>query len=398
MSWRDNLQPASFRGVPFEVDSSGGQFGRRLVVHEFPQRDEPFVEDLGRSVRRRKLQAFVLGNDYRAKKERLLAALEEYGPGMLVHPLDGQLSVQVEQVSTSESTAEGGCCRFDISFVEAGEQRYPSASVDTSARVASSADTLGRAGQADFLRRFDLRGADFLQPAAQGRLDGVLDGLGRLGSLLDGPPGAGFQRSLRTTPGLMTARDNGGFASRLSGLFQALRPVPAAQRLQAYRGFSSYGLADPLGVPINTPSRRQAAANDASLSSLVRSFALGEAALAGRDMQFQTVDDAMSWRGELGDMVDGEAERTSDDARFLALEDLRRESQRDIAERSVALPRLRQVSPAGSLPAPVLAYRLFGPDHVEAVSAEAGRRNGVAHPGFLPARPLLILTPPGFTG
>ncbi|WP_374707575.1 DNA circularization N-terminal domain-containing protein, partial [uncultured Deefgea sp.] len=39
MAWREQLQPASFRGVPFYVYTSSGEVGRRNVVHEYPLRD-----------------------------------------------------------------------------------------------------------------------------------------------------------------------------------------------------------------------------------------------------------------------------------------------------------------------------------------------------------------------
>ena len=66
MTWRDTLQPASFRGVPFEVDDMSAKFGRRNVEHAYPQRDRGFVEDLGRAGRRFSVVGFVLGDDWRA--------------------------------------------------------------------------------------------------------------------------------------------------------------------------------------------------------------------------------------------------------------------------------------------------------------------------------------------
>ena len=49
VSWASqNLRPASFRGVAFDVaESAGRSGGRAIVTHEFPLRDLPFNEDLG---------------------------------------------------------------------------------------------------------------------------------------------------------------------------------------------------------------------------------------------------------------------------------------------------------------------------------------------------------------
>ena len=77
----EQLQKASFRGVPFEVTAASLTAGRRTVVHEYPQRDKPYVEDLGRASRKLTIKAFVVGSDYLARAQRLLAAIEKPGPG-----------------------------------------------------------------------------------------------------------------------------------------------------------------------------------------------------------------------------------------------------------------------------------------------------------------------------
>lgn len=65
MSWRDRLLPASFRGAEFLVDSHSTEAaGRRAAVHEYPGRDTPYAEDLGRRTGEYRIQGYVLGEDY----------------------------------------------------------------------------------------------------------------------------------------------------------------------------------------------------------------------------------------------------------------------------------------------------------------------------------------------
>ena len=45
--WKMQLRAASFRGVSFGVTADESEGGRRTVTHEFPQREAPYVEDLG---------------------------------------------------------------------------------------------------------------------------------------------------------------------------------------------------------------------------------------------------------------------------------------------------------------------------------------------------------------
>lgn len=44
MSWRDRLLPASFRGVGFWVDQAKVPVGKKGQLHEYPQRDLPFLK------------------------------------------------------------------------------------------------------------------------------------------------------------------------------------------------------------------------------------------------------------------------------------------------------------------------------------------------------------------
>nr|MDM8590005.1 DNA circularization N-terminal domain-containing protein [Escherichia coli] len=48
MTWKDRLQDASFRGVPFKVEEESTGTGRRVETHEYPNRDKPYTEDLGK--------------------------------------------------------------------------------------------------------------------------------------------------------------------------------------------------------------------------------------------------------------------------------------------------------------------------------------------------------------
>lgn len=154
MAWRDNLRQASFRGVKFNVDSSGLSIGRRIARHEYPQRDIPYPEDMGRRAREYKVEAFVLGdpagdNDYMVPRDALIEAIEKAGPGQLVHPYYGTVAVTVfGEVTLSESTREGGMAKFTITFLEAGKQEEPKTSDDTEAKLAEqkgACDEIGRA-------------------------------------------------------------------------------------------------------------------------------------------------------------------------------------------------------------------------------------------------------------
>ena len=142
MAWRENLVPASFRGVAFQVDETEAPIaGRRVAVHEYPGRDEPFVEDLGRRTKTYSIEAWVLGDDYADVRDRLIEACDMAGPGELVHPYLGSLQVACTACSLTERTREGRMARFSLSFTEAGENQYPTNRTNTGDNVQSSASS-----------------------------------------------------------------------------------------------------------------------------------------------------------------------------------------------------------------------------------------------------------------
>lgn len=86
---------ASFRGVPFfvgEAPEYGG--GRRDAEHDIYD-GKGFAEDTGELLATHSIAAFVVGTDYAAQGAKLEKALNERGPGVLVHPTLGSLNVQI---------------------------------------------------------------------------------------------------------------------------------------------------------------------------------------------------------------------------------------------------------------------------------------------------------------
>lgn len=164
INWRDNLYDASFRGVPFSVESDEGSFGRRVQVHEYPNRDKPYTEDLGRATRRLTINAYLVGDDYAEQRDRLITAIETAGPGTLIHPQFGEMQGCIDgQVTVSHSGTEGRMCRVSFQFVESGELSFPVAGAATARKLEESSVFLDELIE-DMFGDFDLAGIpDFIQ-------------------------------------------------------------------------------------------------------------------------------------------------------------------------------------------------------------------------------------------
>lgn len=164
MTWKDRLQDASFRGVPFKVEEESAGTGRRVETHEYPNRDKPYTEDLGKVTFRPSITAYVVGDDCFDQRDRLIEALNKPGPGTLVHPTYGELKVCVDgEVRVSTSKSEGRIVRFDLKFVEAGELSYPTSGAATAQTLMSSCSALDDC-ISDSFSGFSIDGvADFVQ-------------------------------------------------------------------------------------------------------------------------------------------------------------------------------------------------------------------------------------------
>ena len=151
-SWIDQLQPASWRGLGFAVNSSTIRRGRRTAVHEYPYRNVVWVEDLGRGVRAVAFSGFVVGDDCFAQRDALLAASETAGPGELIHPSLGSLNVAlVSPMEASERKDLGRVVEIAFEFIEDGLSIYPDADISTTDVSSTAADAADTASTSDFL-------------------------------------------------------------------------------------------------------------------------------------------------------------------------------------------------------------------------------------------------------
>lgn len=94
MSWL-SLLDASFRGVPFQVESVSDKGEKSLAIHEYPYRAGGEVEDLGRKPRIIPLKAVFWGVNYLSGLRALINAFEKEGKGELVHPVFGSVEVVI---------------------------------------------------------------------------------------------------------------------------------------------------------------------------------------------------------------------------------------------------------------------------------------------------------------
>ena len=369
----DQLHAASFRGIPFEVESTSGTFGRRGPLHEYPLRDKPYKQDMGRAARHLTIDAFVLGDDYLARRDDLIEALETAGPGLLVHPSMGPMTVFAEPAEVVETKEEGGMARIRFSFVEAGELTFPTGTIVAATEALDAGIAGWLAAAADLIASLDLAGAVWLVTDAIETVTDIVDDLARL---------------LTPSPALLLALDQ--MEAGVADLLAAPETLAAAvedlfelvERVEDLFAFTSTAPA----TETPTTTRPTAIAQARNREALHRLFHRGALVRAGQlllDAEFTAQDEAEDAAEDYAARLQTEADATTDRDVWDALTRLRGAVVRDVTSRAVDLPRLRTVTLPGPSPTPaiVLAWDLYAD---ASRASEIVDRNRVAHPGFLP--------------
>lgn len=158
MTWLKQLQPASFRKVHFHVDTVEHAAGDNTVLREYPFQDLPTVFRMGAAAEEIKFSAYVIGDDYRARRDALRDVLS--GVGELVHPTAGTLVVFAlgKYKLTESPKLEGGMAKFELTFVRADARRYPVGVANTRSQATSAAVVAKTAARTAFAQTFNLNG------------------------------------------------------------------------------------------------------------------------------------------------------------------------------------------------------------------------------------------------
>lgn len=432
------LQPASFRGVPFGVLLGESKFGRGIALHEYPFRDTQWAEDLGRATRLFSIQGFLItdsiiygGGDVSAQREALIGAVETKGTGTLIHPTLGRLQVSVpdQGLVITDRLDAGSFLEFTLSCYEAGERTFPGAAADSGDDSAAAADQIDDAAGSDFIDDVTTAvsyGESVIRMAvgtasswvgtlvrlafdATGIFNMVASLPGNFGRYFNGAL-AGYASNLLASPVPLTleglvltgTQDRAQVVDSAASLISAaaaLEPAgvpPAARAAVASLLASIQNPADGIrlltslatfypAIPTGPSVVGQASATmQTAMAALLRRSALAALVRVSATYQPQSEEDANQVRLTVCDALDAEALKagdTMDDASYSALSGARGTVAADLDARGAQLPPMRQFTFQVPLPSLVIAQQLYqDASRSDQLIAEANP----AHPAFMP--------------
>lgn len=412
-TWRDQMLPASFRGIDFLIPQASVPVGMKVQLHEFPQRDEPFAEQLGKQAQVHRLVCWIIGDDCFERRDKFMEAVQTPGAGELVHPWLGRMQVKAGEAELTHDFKQGGMAAFAVTFYPDIPLKFPAAKVNTQQQVVKASDSL--LGSA--LARYK---------SAMAKVDQARLGLARLRNSLSGVYTV-IQQQFSTIVGVFT---------NLTGFVQSLMNAPDSLSSLFSSYFSEFSVDDYLGddsgssyrnsvaiatqqteavASIDTVSQAggvDAAAASQATANLVQDALLVQVALIISEMpvasqpvstvtvssveqqavqpivrqEVPVADDVIELRDNLNEAI-FQASLKADPEHYMVLNTLRQTIVKHLTAVAESGVRLVEITPPETLSALVLAYRRFGDATRE---SEVVQRNRLRHPGFVPARPIKI--------
>ena len=345
-------------------------------------------------------------------RKNLIVACEASGDGELIHPTLGRLRVSLLDIEVSEQWDEGRVFKIRFTFLEGGQRIFPGNTTSTPDDVDSKSKDANDKIKQDFAKRVaaSLRsGAAAVMAAVNAvqkysrMVQGLINDATNIknlvlnaGSLLQAASGQSSGRrfsggsvltptaqtplqqrgagsaamtqvnvaskNLITSATALSGTTTDAFSSAVqtlvaSALAAAVNPADGLRVMAAAAVFSPAIIpaSDAVGININTVTKATA--------DLCRRSAVIAMAQASSTYQPVSYDDAVNVRAWVTELIDAEidlAGEQNEDATFNALFDLRTAVVLDLIARGGSMSKMVQFNTPESLPATVLAHRLYG--------------------------------------
>ncbi|ADJ23043.1 DNA circulation family protein [Hyphomicrobium denitrificans ATCC 51888] len=405
--WLRTLRRASYRGASFFVETDKIKTGRRLVVHEFPLADDPYVEDLGRKANKIDVTAYVAGDNADGAEDALRRACDAGGAATLSLPIIS-MQAHCEDCSRDFKKDQLGYIAFSLSFVRDGSGAAPfpvaylGRIIETSVGgiVAALARLfVGSFATLDFADYVHDDAADEIRSIA-GQLDSAVRGttvdvdkapallqqIGDFYSDADDLAAVG-ERADQYDDTTFIAQQSPSAAAdivtRMGDIFTAAAGAIAPDLLEAaVLPLALYVPAD--NASTTTESGRQSLANVQALRSCLRILALTTLATAIANRTYVDRREAIQARADAAEAFAAELDRISglaDYDVFVAVQTLSGKVADYLSRLITDLAPVVAIEAPRRMPALWWSQRLYGTaDRADELVA----RNGVKHAAFMP--------------
>ena len=158
-----------FKGIPIRIDSGDVSGGRKVSKKEFPNRDTQTIEDLGLQPRTYTLQIVIAPlttpeggvtntlQDYFEYRDAIIAAIEDKGPGELIHPLYGRVeNVVATSYTITEDFTDFGRTRLNVTFEVSSDTGVPRQTITALSQLTQANTLVNDAVNADISNNYSV--------------------------------------------------------------------------------------------------------------------------------------------------------------------------------------------------------------------------------------------------
>lgn len=389
MSWLDSYRQASFRNVPFYVPAHSFTGGRRWSIHEIPGFNQSVIKDFGRNIRYFRIDAYVVGENYHIDRDNLIEALEQDGPGKLVHPYIGTYRVGCTSFELREQVDERRMARFSLTFIESGIAVFPKREDATSEIVQSNKSFTKSSIQSNFELVYDLTNMMFsIVSNVKDNLGTVVERIGGVRKAISSNSDYRKDYDELTADIVSLAFDATALGSSLLNLIDFGTDETYANEdyeLDADNARLMYDEQRKLWESLDDTPLTTVNDNDPThhVTALVQQMAVTSAAGLFSVMTINSWNEARELQEVLLNKIQTLADETDNDEIYENLLDLKSSVYRDFQEREDSLPRLIDYTPPITMNSLFLTYYLYGSLERE---QEVIERNSIEHPGFIPGQ------------
>jgi prophage DNA circulation protein len=402
MSWRDNLLDAAIDGVPFLYEEVENSFGRRTSVHEFPDRNDPFTDDLGKAARKFTIRAFLIGENYAENRDSLIEVLEAAGDKVFTHPYRGDFGVKVDGLCRmSERHDQGRYCEFTIPLVEAG-LAFPTIQLltlpnigfivpDLNGKIPNTKfSLLGAIGAvlksiiaglnkaASLLRKINGKIASALNlvDSLSGAIDAFVDAL----DTLIGAPFALLNELTQLANSVMGLIDT--FVDLVPNLdVDVPEPDFPKLTLEVLEEMFSFET-EAEAIPTPTPQSEQEVEGHAVITKVFKAASLAAGTEQLAKLELDSAEQAKDIMTNLSDKFDFMLSQDFEPEIMESMIALKGAMVEHFSKQAASLPSVTTTRINYPEPALTLSYRLYGDSTLD---ADIVKRNKIRHPTFVPA-------------
>lgn len=292
----DDLQIASYKGVPFLVNVVEFNGGKKTVIHNFPNSNIQNVEELGIIPRTYRVPAIINEPNYRFKRDRLMAALESEGSGVLIHPTFGRIeNITALSFTGIEDLKKAGDLEIIINFAPSDSTGLPVETANTLSIIEQGETSVFDSIVSDIGNLFNVTNSfvgnfrsaqDKLNQfvlAVTGNTSALTSITGKINSFNQLVSNFQFSINRNINQPILLAKGIGDIFTAIPGLYADAQSQFSIQSL-----FFNFG-DDDIVIPQTTVSRIERKNNNDLINNAVKVIALSQAYTSAAQIDFDTV-------------------------------------------------------------------------------------------------------------